>query len=78
MAESPGVIEVDLFSEEVDEPNHPEVLRFRALLEDVADEYGCSLVSFELHKGTISFSFDDDAVTGKILKLLRDDDLCQC
>ena len=76
MVESRGIIEVDLFSEEIDEPDHPEVLRFRALLQDVADEYGCRLVSFDIHKGTVSFSFDNDALTGKVLKLLQDDGSC--
>ena len=66
-----GVIEVDLFSEEVSSPHHPEAASFRKLLEAVADEYGCSLLSFEVERGTVSFCFDSDELTAKILKILQ-------
>jgi hypothetical protein len=66
-----GVIEVDLFPEEVDSPFHPKALRFRRLLEEVADEYRCTLLSFEVERGTVAFSFDDDVLTAEILKVLQ-------
>lgn len=66
-----GVIEVDLFSEEVDSTDHPDAVRFRELLEEVAEEYRCSLVSFEVERGMVSFSFDDDVLTAEILKILQ-------
>jgi hypothetical protein len=66
-----GIIEVDLFSEDVDSPHHPDAMRFRALLEDVAAEYGCELVSFQVEGGTVSFAFDDDELTAEVLKILR-------
>ena len=66
-----GVIEVDLFSEEVNSPEHPEAAIFRKLLEQVADEYGCELLLFEVDQGTVSFSFDDDELTSEILKILQ-------
>lgn len=66
-----GVIEVDLFSEDVDTPDHPEAANFRDLLEAVADEYDCSLVSFEVERGTVAFSFDSDELTAEILKILQ-------
>jgi hypothetical protein len=69
----PGAIEVDLFPEEVDGPDHPEALRFRALLEQVADDYGCSLVWFQVDQGTVSFAFDDDLLTAEILRELEMD-----
>ena len=65
-----GVIEVDLFSEEVNSLDHPEVVQFRILLEEVAEEYDCNLLSFEIDHGTVSFSFDDDVLEAEILKTL--------
>ena len=72
-----GVIEVDLFSEEVSSPEHPEAVSFKKLLEVVADEYGCELLLFEVDQGTVSFSFDNDELTSEILKILqaREEDL---
>jgi hypothetical protein len=67
-----GVIEVDLFSEEVDSPTHPEAVKFKKLLEQVAGEYHCKLTSFDVAHGTVSFSFDDDGLIAEILKVLRE------
>lgn len=66
-----GVIEVDIFSEDVDSELHPEVRRFRRLLEEVAREYNCTLTFFEVEKGTVSFSFDNDELMSKIIKILQ-------
>ena len=66
-----GVIEVDLFDEDVNNPDHPEVLKLKKLLQQVAGEYHCRLLSFEVKEGTVSFSFDSDALTAKILRLLQ-------
>jgi hypothetical protein len=66
-----GIIEVDLFSEEVDSEDHPEAAQFKEMLEEAAGDYGCELLTFEVKKGTVSFSFDDDILTAKILTMLR-------
>ena len=68
-----GFIEVDLFPEEVDSLDDPEVIRFKNLLEEVAEEYHCSLVSFDIDCGTVIFSFDSDEITAKILTILQND-----
>ena len=68
---APGIIEVDLFSEDVDAPDHPEAVNFKDILEAVADEYQCCLLTFEVDKGTVSFSFDSDELTSEILKILQ-------
>ena len=68
-----GIIEVDLFSEDVDSLDHPEVVKFKRLLEEVADEYHCYLVSFEIERGTVLFSFGNDALDAKIVQLLQTD-----
>ena len=68
-----GIIEVVLFSEDVDSLDHPEVVKFRRLLEEVADEYHCYLISFEIERGTVLFSFDNDALDAKIVQLLQTD-----
>ena len=71
--ESYGLIEVDMFSKEVNTLNYPEVMEFRELLELVADEHGCLLISFEINHGTVSFSFDDESLMAEIIKILNDD-----
>lgn len=68
---SMGVIEIDLFPEDVDSRDHPDAVNFRRLLEEVAGEYDCRLLSYEVERGTVSFSFDDDGLTAEVLKLLR-------
>jgi hypothetical protein len=67
-----GIIEVDLFSEEVDNEDHPEAAQFKDMLEEAAGDYGCKLVSFKVDKGTVFFSFDDDILTAKILRMLHE------
>lgn len=67
-----GIIEVDLFSGEVDSEDHPQASQFKEMLEEAASDHGCELMSFEVRKGTISFSFDDDVLTAKILNMLHE------
>jgi len=42
------------------------------MLENVAEEYQCALISFEVHEGTVTFSFDSDEVNAEILDILRE------
>ncbi len=70
---SPGFIEVDMFPPEVDNPDHPEAARFRELLQRVATDYGCSLLSFDVDHGTVIFSFDSEELTAEILRILQDE-----
>jgi hypothetical protein len=67
-----GIIEVDLFSEDVDSLDHPEVVKLRKLLEEVADDYDCNLTSFDIDHGTVSFSFDNDELDAEILRILQE------
>lgn len=73
MIEPAGYIEVDMFSTDVDDASHPQAVVFRELLEDVASEYDCSLLSFEVRGGTAVFCFDSEELTADILKILRRD-----
>jgi hypothetical protein len=73
MSESSGLIEVDLFPAEVNSLDNPQVLRFKELLEEVALEYHCRLIFFDINNGTVSFSFDSDGLTSEILKILHND-----
>ena len=66
-----GIIEVDMFSDDVDSPYHPEAIQLKYLLEEVAEEYKCELLSFQVSQGTVSFSFDSDELTAEILKILQ-------
>jgi len=71
MKTSPGSFEVDLFPEEVDSPDHPYAAQFKEILESVAEEYACHLLSFDVDKGTVLFSFDSDELTAEILQILN-------
>lgn len=66
-----GIIKVDLFSEDVDSLDHPELLKFRRLMEEVADECQGNIVSFDIDHGTVSFSFDNDEFTKEVSKTLQ-------
>lgn len=66
-------IEVDLFSEEVDGTDHPDAVRFKEMLLEVADEYNCCLTSFEVEHGTVIFSFDSDELMAEIVGMLEKD-----
>lgn len=69
-----GFFEVDLFAKEVDSPDHPYAAQFKEILENVAAEYRCTLLSFEVQKGTVTFSFDNDELTAEILQILNRSD----
>ena len=66
-----GIIEVDLFSEDVNSRDHPEALEFKKLLDEVAENYNCHLLSFDIDHGTVIFSFDNDELTAEILRVLQ-------
>jgi hypothetical protein len=71
--ESHRLIEVDMFPEEVNSLEHPDVVHFRDVLEDVALEYHCRLIYFDIQNGTVIFSFDSDKLMADILKILQND-----
>ena len=66
-----GIIEVDMFPDDVDNSEHPVAESFKDLLEEVAEQYGCRLLSFDVVRGVVSFSFDNDELTAEILKMLQ-------
>ncbi len=67
-----GIIEVDLFSEDVDRLDHPKVVELKKLLEEVAHDFDCNLTSFHIERGTVSFSFDNDELDAEILRILQE------
>ncbi|MCF8144827.1 MAG: hypothetical protein K9N21_13005 [Deltaproteobacteria bacterium] len=69
---SPGSFEVELFPEAVNSPDHPYASQFREILEGVAREYDCTLLSFDVNKGTVTFSFDSDELTAEIMRILKE------
>ena len=71
--EPSGFIEVDIFSKDVNSLDHPEVVRFKRILLEVAEEFDCFLVSFEIDRGTVTFSFNSDELTAEILTILQND-----
>ena len=68
-----GVIEVDMFSPDVTGSQHPVAESFRDLLTEVAEQYDCNLLTFEVNKGVVSFSFDNEELMADIIKILRMD-----
>lgn len=66
-----GMFEVDLFSEEVNSADHPEAREFKKVLEAVARDFHCKLLSFEVERGTVSFIFDSDELNAEILRVLE-------
>ena len=55
--EPSGYIEVDMFPEEVNRLDDPRVIDFKRVLMEVAEEYDCFLITFEINHGTVTFSF---------------------
>ena len=72
MKESSSFFEVEMFPVEVDSPDHPYAAQFREMLESVAEDYRCTLLSFEVHEGTVTFSFDSDELNAEILEILKE------
>jgi len=72
MKESSSFFEVEMFAAEVDSKDHPHAAQFREMLENVAKEYQCALISFEVHEGTVTFSFDSDELNAEIIEILKE------
>ena len=66
-----GMFEVDLFPEEVNSTDHPQVKEFKKMLEAVAADFQCTLLSFEVDHGTVSFVIDGDELNAEILRMLE-------
>ena len=66
-----GVIEVDMFDKDVNDPEHPVADSFRALLMEVAEQYNCELLSFSINRGVVSFSFDSDELMAEVINILQ-------
>jgi hypothetical protein len=66
-----GMFEVDFFPEEVNSADHPQARKFKKVLEAVAADFRCNLVSFEVDHGTVSFVFDSDELNAEILRVLE-------
>jgi len=70
---SSGYVEVDMFPKEVNSIDHPEVIQFREVLEDVALDHGCQLTDFDVDCGTVIFAFDNDELMASIIEILEND-----
>ena len=60
-----------MFPAEVDSPDHPYAAQFREILENAAKECNGKLLSFDVHEGTVTFSFDNDELTAEIIDMLN-------
>ena len=70
--ESTGFIEVDLFPADVNSLDHPYVIHFKELLEEVAEQHDAHLLHFDVDNGTVIFSFDRDELMADIIRTLKD------
>ena len=71
--EPSGFIEIDMFPEEFNSLDDPQVIDFKRVLLEVAEEYDCFLTSFEINSGTVTFSFNSNKLTAEILTILQND-----
>ncbi len=71
--DSTELIEIDMFAPEVNDLDHWEVVHFKGVLEEVAEDYGCELVFFDINNGTVTFAFNSEPLMADILKILRND-----
>ncbi|MEA2039806.1 MAG: hypothetical protein U9N82_08225 [Thermodesulfobacteriota bacterium] len=69
---STGFIEVDLFPADVNSLDHPYVIHFKELLEEIAEEHDSHLLHFDIDNGTVTFSFDSDELMADIIRILQD------
>ncbi len=69
--EPSAAFEVEMFPSDVDSVSHPYADHLRDMLEDVAREYDSRLLSFDVHKGTVTFSFDSDELTAEIMRIIQ-------
>jgi hypothetical protein len=60
-----------MFPEDVNSLDHPYVVQFKEILEEVAEEYNCNLVNFDIEHGIVMFSFDSEELTAQILNILQ-------
>jgi len=67
-----GMFEVDLFPEEVNSAEHPKAREFKKVLEAVAADFQCTLLSFEVDHGSVAFVFDSDELDAEILRVLEE------
>ncbi len=68
-----GYIEIDMFSKDVNSLADPQVIHFKHVLLEVAEQYDCFLMTFEINNGTVTFSFNSDKLTAEILTILQHD-----
>lgn len=66
-----ATFEVEMFQADVDSVSHPYADQLKDMLEDVAREHDCQLVSFAVHQGTVTFSFDSNELTAEILRIIK-------
>src|SRR5689334_7313325 len=57
-----------LFASDVHSLDHPEVVRFRAILEGMARAYGGRLLSFAIDHGVVAFSVDSEEMARDLLE----------
>ena len=67
-----NILEIDMFSRDISSPEHPVADSFRELLEEVAEQHNCRLLLFDVHEGTVSFSFDSEELMANVMKILQE------
>jgi hypothetical protein len=67
-----AALSLTMFAKDTNTVDVPYVSAFRHVLEQIAQDYGSSLIYFSVEHGMVSFSFDNEHVLYDIMEDIRD------
>ena len=69
---------MNLFGEDVDSLEHPDVQEYYGILKEMAEAYGCNLTGFAIKKGVVLFSFDNNEILYDIMEDIKNATGVEC
>jgi hypothetical protein len=67
-----AALSLTMFAKDTSSIDAPSVGAFRAVLEQIAKDYGSSLTYFSVEHGKVLFSFDNEQLLYDIMEAIRD------